>query len=90
VTLKNERSGFFASSVKGLREITGRIRRALLRSPRFAFFRDDRGSEVVEYALVLSVFALLSLVSMQAIAETANARVQTDQNSYAGAFVNGY
>ncbi len=52
--------------------------------------RDDCGSELTEYALVLSVFALLGLVAAQVLAVTANTQVETDQTNYTNAFVNGY
>jgi len=54
------------------------------------FFRDDRGSELAEYALVLSLFAVISLVAAQQLATKANARVETDETNYTNAFVNGY
>jgi Flp pilus assembly pilin Flp len=54
------------------------------------FFRDDGGSELAEYALVLSLFAVVSLVAAQAMATKANARVETDETNYTNAFVNGY
>ncbi len=52
--------------------------------------RDDCGSELTEYALVLSVFALVGLVAAQLLAVTANTAVETDQTNYTNAFVNGY
>ncbi len=55
-----------------------------------ALLRDDCGSELTEYALVLSVFALLGLVAAQVLAVTANTQVETDQTNYTNAFVNGY
>lgn len=55
-----------------------------------AFLRDDCGSELTEYALVLSVFALIGLVAAQVLAATANTAVETDQTNYTNAFVNGY
>jgi len=54
------------------------------------FLRDERGSELAEYALVLSVFALASIITVQLMSSTANARVETDETNYTGAFVNGY
>ncbi len=54
------------------------------------FLLDDRGSELAEYALVLSVFAVASILTVQLIASTANSRVETDETNYSGAFVNGY
>jgi Flp pilus assembly pilin Flp len=55
-----------------------------------ALLRDDCGSELTEYALVLSVFALVGLVAAQLLAVTANTAVETDQTNYTNAFVNGY
>ncbi len=55
-----------------------------------ALLRDDCGSELTEYALVLSVFALIGLVAAQVLAVTANTAVETDQTNYTNAFVNGY
>jgi Flp pilus assembly pilin Flp len=54
------------------------------------FVRDDCGSELAEYALVISLFALISLVAAQQMATKANARVETDETNYTNAFVNGY
>jgi Flp pilus assembly pilin Flp len=53
------------------------------------FLRDDGGSELVEYALVLSVFALASIATVQLIATTGNARVDNDETNYTNAFVVG-
>ncbi len=54
------------------------------------FLRDDSGSELVEYALVLTLFTLISLVTVQAMAVTGNAQVENDTTNYTNAFVNGY
>lgn len=55
-----------------------------------AFLRDDCGSELTEYALVLSLFALIGLVAAQVLATTANTQVENNQTNYTNAFVNGY
>jgi Flp pilus assembly pilin Flp len=54
------------------------------------FARDDRGSEILEYALVISLFALVCMVTINLMGVTANKRVETDQTNYTNAFVNGY
>jgi Flp pilus assembly pilin Flp len=53
------------------------------------FCRDESGSELTEYALVLSVFALVSIITVQVMASTGNARVDTDETNYTNAFVVG-
>jgi Flp pilus assembly pilin Flp len=53
-------------------------------------WRDENGSELAEYALVLTCFALISIIAMQLIETTANAQVENDETNYTGAFVNGY
>jgi Flp pilus assembly pilin Flp len=54
------------------------------------FLRDDSGSELVEYALVLALFTLISMATVQVMAVTGNAQVENDSTNYTNAFVNGY
>jgi len=53
------------------------------------FLRNDDGSELTEYALVLSLFAVASIVTVQLLASTGNARVESDETNYTNAFVVG-
>jgi len=55
-----------------------------------AFFLDDSGSELAEYALVLTAFTLIAIVAVQALGTTGNAQVESDETNYANAFVAGY
>jgi Flp pilus assembly pilin Flp len=53
-------------------------------------WRDETGSELAEYALVLTCFALVSILAMQLIDTKANAVVETNETSYTNSLVNGY
>jgi Flp pilus assembly pilin Flp len=55
-----------------------------------ALFYDESGDELVEYALVLSLFAIVSMVTVRLMATTANSKVEIDETNYTNAFVNGY
>ena len=55
-----------------------------------SFLRDDSGSELVEYAVVLVCFALASILAMHLIGTRANAVVESDETSYTNALINGY
>ena len=55
-----------------------------------SFWRDETGSELAEYALVLTCFALVSILAMQLIDTKANAVVETNETSYTNSLVNGY
>jgi Flp pilus assembly pilin Flp len=54
------------------------------------FLRDESGAELAEYALVLTAFTLISILTVHFLGVTANARVETDETNYGNAFVNGY
>jgi len=54
------------------------------------FLRDECGSELAEYALVMTAFTLLGIAAVKLLGSTANAQVETDENSYTNSFVNGY
>jgi Flp pilus assembly pilin Flp len=54
------------------------------------FLRDESGSELAEYALVMTAFTLLSIAAVKLLGTTANARVETDETNYTNSFVNGY
>jgi len=53
-------------------------------------WRDESGSELAEYALVLTCFTLIGMVAVQLLAHSSNANVETNETTYTGAFVNGY
>jgi Flp pilus assembly pilin Flp len=55
-----------------------------------AFFRDEAGSELIEYAIVLSCFAIVGIFAMHLLATNANASVEKDETNYTNALVNGY
>jgi Flp pilus assembly pilin Flp len=54
------------------------------------FLRDDSGSELAEYALVLSAFTIIALVAVNVLGKTGNAQVENDETNYTNAFVAGY
>jgi len=54
------------------------------------FVRDESGSELLEYALVLSLFALICMLTVNLMGVKANNNVEIDQTNYTNAFVNGY
>ncbi len=62
----------------------------LMREIVIALLRDESGNELVEYAIVLSVFALASILTVQIMGSTANSKVEIDETNYTNAFVNGY
>jgi Flp pilus assembly pilin Flp len=62
----------------------------ILRARGFAFLLDDSGSELAEYALVLSAFTVIAVLAVRVLGTTGNAQVESDENSYTNAFVTGY
>jgi Flp pilus assembly pilin Flp len=54
------------------------------------FWHDQGGSELAEYALVLTCFALVSILAMHLIDTKANAVVESNETSYTNSLVNGY
>jgi len=54
------------------------------------FLRDDSGSELAEYALVMTAFTVIALVAINVLGKTGNAQVESDETSYSNAFVAGY
>jgi Flp pilus assembly pilin Flp len=54
------------------------------------FIRDERGSELAEYALVMTAFTLISLAAIHLIGSTANQQVESDSNNFADSLANGY
>jgi Flp pilus assembly pilin Flp len=54
-----------------------------------AFLRNDAGSELMEFALVLSLFSVVALLELQRISQTANYQVGNNQNAFSTSLVNG-
>jgi Flp pilus assembly pilin Flp len=54
------------------------------------FLLDDSGSELAEYALVLTAFTLIAMAAVDVLGQTGNAQVENDETSYSNAFVAGY
>jgi hypothetical protein len=54
------------------------------------FVCDDSGSELAEYALVMTAFTLIALVAVNVLGKTGNAQVESDETNYTNAFVAGY
>jgi len=54
-----------------------------------AFLRDDAGSELAEFALVLSLFSVVALIELQRISQTANTQVGNNENTFSTSLVNG-
>ena len=84
-----KRADAFATSLEKLCRTPRAAFIALLRS-QAVFVRDDRGSEILEYALVLSLFALICIVTINLMGVSANKSVETNQTNFTNSFVNGY
>lgn len=54
------------------------------------FLFDESGSELAEYALVMTAFTVIALVAVNVLGNTGNAEVESDETSYSNAFVVGY
>jgi Flp pilus assembly pilin Flp len=52
--------------------------------------RDDSGSEVLEFALALTFFAVVAIVGFHFIPQAANAQATTDQTNFSQSLANGY
>jgi Flp pilus assembly pilin Flp len=55
-----------------------------------SLFRDEAGSEIVEYAIVFAVFAAAGIAAIQALSVTGNRTVETNETNFTNSFVNGY
>jgi Flp pilus assembly pilin Flp len=54
-------------------------------------WRDEAGgSELTEYAIVLTCFALASVLAMQLLDTKANTVVEKNETTYTNSLVNGY
>jgi len=53
-----------------------------------ALLRDESGSELAEFALVLSLFSIVAIVAMQNIEKSANSTVGGNEGNFSGALVN--
>ncbi len=51
---------------------------------------DETGSELVEYCVVLAVFAIAMIVALKAVPQTANNQFNTDENNFSQSLANGY
>lgn len=52
------------------------------------FLRDEGGSEIVEYAIVLAVFSILAIIAVQNFGNVAFNTEQTNANNYSKTGVN--
>ena len=53
-----------------------------------AFLKDDGGQELAEFALVLSAFSIIAMVSFALIAAVANGQINMSQSNLSNAAVN--
>ncbi|HMD01877.1 MAG TPA: hypothetical protein VKG44_02815 [Candidatus Baltobacteraceae bacterium] len=52
------------------------------------FLKDESGQELAEFALILSAFSVIAMVSFAFLASTANLQMNAQQNSVNNAAVN--
>jgi Flp pilus assembly pilin Flp len=53
-------------------------------------FHDESGSEIVEFALVLTFFAVVAITALVAIPTIATTQTNTNDNNFSQSFANGY
>jgi Flp pilus assembly pilin Flp len=53
-------------------------------------WRDESGSEIVEFALVLTFFALVAITALVAIPTIATTQTNTNDNNFSQSLANGY